>query len=317
MLQSIILQTIFLSFTLLGCSENRDVCGNRNDEAEALQTGARTQAKRGGEGCYIYSINFYNPENKININNFKIDKNDYAYLANIKTMSYLNFNRYETIEKIKATLKELSITDYSILKYAPDKNCEIEYEETYRNGKLIIQMEMIIRIFDKNTLIEINNKIIEKKLNNIIFSNGKQWISFTNDDLGYEDLHIRFSNDKLEQIEEIMKDLELNYTFLTKPSDIRDLQQQVAVTSLIVAQDAGPPAEEQTEFDVVVSSVGDKKINVIKVVREITGESLKEAKDMVERVSFTVKRGVTKAKAEEIAQILKEAGASVEVLSNF
>ena len=87
----------------------------------------------------------------------------------------------------------------------------------------------------------------------------------------------------------------------------------VAAVAPAAAQDAGPAAEEQTEFDVVMSSFGDKKINVIKVVREITGASLKEAKDMVEQVPSTVKSGAAKAEAEEIAQKLKDAGASVEV----
>jgi large subunit ribosomal protein L7/L12 len=72
-------------------------------------------------------------------------------------------------------------------------------------------------------------------------------------------------------------------------------------------------AEEQTEFDVVLASVGDKKVNVIKAVRAITGEGLKEAKAMVDGAPATVKSGVSKADAEEAKKQLEEAGATVEL----
>jgi large subunit ribosomal protein L7/L12 len=72
-------------------------------------------------------------------------------------------------------------------------------------------------------------------------------------------------------------------------------------------------AEEQTEFDVVMSSFGQNKVSVIKVVRTITGLGLKEAKDMVEGVPATVKEGVPKDEAEEVKKQLEEAGAAVEV----
>lgn len=77
--------------------------------------------------------------------------------------------------------------------------------------------------------------------------------------------------------------------------------------------DAGAAAEERTEFDVVMTSFGDNKVNVIKVVRGITGLGLKEAKDMVEAVPATIKEGVPKADAEDIAKQLTEAGAAAEV----
>ncbi len=77
--------------------------------------------------------------------------------------------------------------------------------------------------------------------------------------------------------------------------------------------DAGAAAEERTEFDVVMSSFGDNKVNVIKVVRGITGLGLKEAKDMVEAVPATIKEGVPKAEAEDIVKQLTEAGAAAEV----
>ena len=77
--------------------------------------------------------------------------------------------------------------------------------------------------------------------------------------------------------------------------------------------DAGGAAEDQTEFDVVLTAVGASKINVIKEVRAITGLGLKEAKDLVEGAPKPVKEGVAKDEAEEIKGKLEEAGASVEV----
>ncbi len=76
---------------------------------------------------------------------------------------------------------------------------------------------------------------------------------------------------------------------------------------------AAPAAEEQTEFDVVLASAGANKIAVIKVVREITGLGLKEAKEVVDGAPKTVKEKIEKAEAEEIKKKLEEAGASVEV----
>lgn len=73
------------------------------------------------------------------------------------------------------------------------------------------------------------------------------------------------------------------------------------------------PAEEKTEFDVVLTAVGDKKINVIKAVREVTSLGLKEAKDLVESAPATVKEGVSKQEAEEIKKKFEEAGAQVEL----
>ena len=77
--------------------------------------------------------------------------------------------------------------------------------------------------------------------------------------------------------------------------------------------DAGAAAEEQTEFDVILAAAGDKKINVIKEVRTITGLGLKEAKDLVEGAPKPVKEGVSKEEAEELKGKLEEAGASVEL----
>ena len=77
--------------------------------------------------------------------------------------------------------------------------------------------------------------------------------------------------------------------------------------------DAGAAAEEKDEFDVVLTAAGDKKVGVIKAVREITGLGLKEAKDLVEGAPQNVKEGVSKAEAEELKKKLEEAGASVEL----
>ena len=92
-----------------------------------------------------------------------------------------------------------------------------------------------------------------------------------------------------------------------------------AAAPVAVAAAGGAPAaaaeaaEEQTEFDVVLASVGEKKINVIKEVRAITGLGLKEAKDLVEAAPKAVKEGVSKDDAEKFKKQLEEAGATVEV----
>lgn len=76
---------------------------------------------------------------------------------------------------------------------------------------------------------------------------------------------------------------------------------------------AGEAAEAKTEFDVVLAAVGDKKINVIKEVRAITGLGLKEAKEMVESAPATVKEGASKDECDDIKKKLEEAGATVEI----
>jgi len=76
---------------------------------------------------------------------------------------------------------------------------------------------------------------------------------------------------------------------------------------------AAAPAEEQTEFEVILTSAGDKKINVIKVVREVTSLGLKEAKDLVEGAPQKIKEGVSKAEAESIKKKFEEQGAQVQV----
>jgi large subunit ribosomal protein L7/L12 len=100
---------------------------------------------------------------------------------------------------------------------------------------------------------------------------------------------------------------------------ITDIEEKFGVTAaapVAVAAAAAAPAEaveEKTEFDVVMTSFGEKKINVIKEVRAITSLGLKEAKDLVEGVPSTVKEALPKAEAEEIKKRLEEAGATVEL----
>jgi large subunit ribosomal protein L7/L12 len=77
--------------------------------------------------------------------------------------------------------------------------------------------------------------------------------------------------------------------------------------------DAAPAAEEQTEFNVMLTGFGDKKVNVIKAIRGITGLGLKEAKDLVEGAPAAVKEGVSKEEAEKMKKEIEEAGGTVEI----
>jgi large subunit ribosomal protein L7/L12 len=97
---------------------------------------------------------------------------------------------------------------------------------------------------------------------------------------------------------------------------ISAMEEKFGVTAAVAA--AGPAAaaavvEEQTEFNVILTAAGEKKVNVIKAVRELTGLGLKEAKDLVDGAPSTVKEGVSKAESDEAKKKLEEAGASVEV----
>ncbi len=103
---------------------------------------------------------------------------------------------------------------------------------------------------------------------------------------------------------------------------VKDLEEKFEITAAAApVVVAGAPAgggaaaaeEEKTEFDIVLTAIGDKKINVIKVVREITSLGLKEAKDLVESAPKPVKEAVTKEEAEEAKKKFEEAGASAEV----
>ncbi len=112
-----------------------------------------------------------------------------------------------------------------------------------------------------------------------------------------------------------------NMTVLEIVDLISDMEEKFGVSAAAAAVaavpaaggDAGAAAEEQTEFDVVLSAVGDSKIKVIKAVRGITGLGLKEAKDMVESAPATLKEAVSKDEAEEMIKQLEEVGASAEM----
>lgn len=119
--------------------------------------------------------------------------------------------------------------------------------------------------------------------------------------------------------EEILQAIE-GMTVLELSELVKDMEEKFGVSAAApVAVAAAPVAgaaaggEEKSDFDVVLASAGDKKINVIKVVRELTGLGLKEAKAMVDGAPATVKEGVAKAAAEEMKAKLEEAGASVEL----
>ena len=118
--------------------------------------------------------------------------------------------------------------------------------------------------------------------------------------------------------EEILQAIE-GMTVLELSELVKDMEEKFGVSAAAPVAVAAAPAaggaaagEEKSEF-VVLASAGDKKINVIKVVRELTGLGLKEAKAMVDGAPATVKEGVAKAAAEEMKAKLEEAGASVEL----
>src|SRR5690554_2109467 len=119
---------------------------------------------------------------------------------------------------------------------------------------------------------------------------------------------------------EILQAIE-NMTVLELSELVKEMEEKFGVSAAAPVAVAAAPAtgaaeaaeEEKSEFDVVLTAAGDKKINVIKVVREITGLGLKDAKDLVDNAPKAVKEGVSKAEAEEIKTKLEEAGASVEL----
>jgi large subunit ribosomal protein L7/L12 len=121
-------------------------------------------------------------------------------------------------------------------------------------------------------------------------------------------------NEKSTQILEIVKGL----TILELADLVKALEEEFGVSAAPVAAApvagaAAAPVEEKTEFDVVLKAAGASKLNVIKVVRELTGLGLKDAKDLVEAAPKTIKEAVSKEEAEKVAEQLKAAGAEVEV----
>ena len=123
------------------------------------------------------------------------------------------------------------------------------------------------------------------------------------------------ASEKITQILEEVKSL----TILELADLVKALEEEFGVSAAPVAvagaavAAAAPAAEETTEFDVILKAFGDKKLDVIKAIRSITGLGLKEAKDMVEGAPKTVKEGVTKEEADKVAEELKAAGAEVEI----
>jgi large subunit ribosomal protein L7/L12 len=120
--------------------------------------------------------------------------------------------------------------------------------------------------------------------------------------------------------EDVIKFIE-DMTVLELSGFVKELEERFGVSAAapmaVAAMPTGAaeaaPVEEQTEFSVAITGVGDKKINVIKEVRAITSLGLKEAKDLVEKLPGIVKEGIPKAEAEAVAKQLTEAGATVEI----
>jgi large subunit ribosomal protein L7/L12 len=114
-----------------------------------------------------------------------------------------------------------------------------------------------------------------------------------------------------------------NFTILQVNELVEGLEEEFGVSAAMPvmagpamgagAGGAAPAAEEKTEFDVILSGFGDKKIQVIKAVREITGLGLKEAKDLVEGVPKPLKEGVTKDEADKVKATIEEASGTVEI----
>ena len=119
---------------------------------------------------------------------------------------------------------------------------------------------------------------------------------------------------------EQVKDYIKNMTLMDAAALVKELEEELgvsAVAPVAVAAAAGGPAaaaaEEKTEFNVILAEAGEKKIQVIKVVRELTGLGLKEAKDLVDGAPKPIKEAVPKAEAETIKKKLEEQGAKVEI----
>lgn len=102
-------------------------------------------------------------------------------------------------------------------------------------------------------------------------------------------------------------------TLLEEEYGIKPAAAAVAVAGPAAGGDGAAAVEEQTEFDVILASIGEKKINVIKEVRALTGLGLKEAKELVDNAPSTIKEGVSKDEADQVKSKLEEAGAGVEL----
>jgi large subunit ribosomal protein L7/L12 len=123
----------------------------------------------------------------------------------------------------------------------------------------------------------------------------------------------------MEVTREQVKDFIKSSSVMDIAALVKELEQELGVSAAapvaVAAAQAGaaPAAEEKTEFQAILTDVGEKKIQVIKVVREITGLGLKEAKDLVDGAPKTIKEGISKADAENIKKKVEEVGAKVEI----
>ena len=122
------------------------------------------------------------------------------------------------------------------------------------------------------------------------------------------------ASEKITNIVEEIKTL----TILELNDLVKAVEEEFGVSAAVpvggaVAAAAAPAAEEKTEFDVVLTAAGASKLNVIKIVREITGLGLKEAKELVESAPKAIKEGISKADAEALQKQLTDVGASVEI----
>ena len=120
-----------------------------------------------------------------------------------------------------------------------------------------------------------------------------------------EDVIEFVSNMSVLELSELVKEFEEKFGVSAQPT--------VVAGGAVAGGDAGAAAEEKTEFDVILKSAGEKKINAIKAVRALTGLGLKEAKEAVESAPTTVKEGVSKEDAEAAKKQLEEAGAVAEI----
>jgi len=118
---------------------------------------------------------------------------------------------------------------------------------------------------------------------------------------------------------EQVKDYIKNMTLMDAAALVKELEEELGVSAAAPVAVAGPPAgpaaapEEKSEFNVILAEAGEKKIQVIKVVRELTGLGLKEAKDLVDGAPKPIKEAVSKAEAETIRKKIEEVGGKVEV----
>ena len=125
-------------------------------------------------------------------------------------------------------------------------------------------------------------------------------------DIKKEDVLVYLEKASMLEISELIKDIEEKF-------DVTAAAPVALAAAPAAGGDAPDAAAEKDEFDVVLTAIGEKKVQVIKVVRAITGLGLKEAKDVVDGAPGSVKEGVAKAEAEDIKKQLEEAGATVEL----